>query len=124
MAVVLGGRVRCVLGTPESRRDSAAAGTAQSGADLGRASSDRGQVLAALRARGLVDQDGPRDCVVDAMRLLRSFSWSVDLRLVTGHLTHVIGAVAGQQGVLCAREGDEFYLASMPDYAVVPNLVR
>lgn len=82
-----------------------------------------GQVLAALRARGLVDGDGPTDRVVDAMRLLRSFSWSVDLRLVTEHLTHVIGAASGDHGVLCAREGEEFYLASMPDYAVVPNLV-
>jgi EspG family len=82
-----------------------------------------GQVLESLRGRGLADNAGLRQDIADQMGLLHAFSWSVDLRLIADHLTHAIGAVAGTRGVLCAREGDEVYLASVPDYAVIPNLV-
>jgi len=82
-------------------------------------------VLAALARRGLVQRSAPSAEVADALRLLASPDYQLDLRFggpdgpVTG-----IGAVAGEYGVRLVHAADQLRLVRIRPPQLVPAMVE
>ncbi|MCP2259696.1 EspG family protein [Streptoalloteichus tenebrarius] len=80
-------------------------------------------VLASLRARDLADDLGPHPDLRDQLDLLAHCSWAVDSRLISDRVVRARGAAAGNRGVVAVIDGETVVLRSMPDHAVVTEMV-
>jgi hypothetical protein len=82
------------------------------------------EALARLTRRGLADPHGVHPDLAAALRGLTDCQWAVDLRYWTGdRLLRACGAVRGDLGVIAGIDAGRVAVYTVPDHAVVNELL-